>query len=133
MIKPGRLRKGKACARPEDEETAFEFPPLSLLGERLNRPLIRQPLYLRPSWEGNSWYPTAVNPPPNANLVDKEFVDSIKEASLGGSAEFLRRLFCTLLSSNTLSEPEFVWNNTWHLLSDDILYRGRKNVGHNGK
>ncbi|ESW09805.1 hypothetical protein PHAVU_009G157500 [Phaseolus vulgaris] len=42
-----RLRKGKACARPEDEETETDIPPLGLLGERLNRPLIR-PLTIEP-------------------------------------------------------------------------------------
>ncbi|KAK7353740.1 hypothetical protein VNO80_19191 [Phaseolus coccineus] len=42
-----RLRKGKACARPEDEETETDIPPLGLLGERLNRPLIR-PLSIEP-------------------------------------------------------------------------------------
>jgi len=44
---PCRLRKGKACARPEDEETETDIPPLGLLGERLNRPLIR-PLSIEP-------------------------------------------------------------------------------------
>ncbi|XP_061369888.1 TOM1-like protein 5 [Gastrolobium bilobum] len=42
-----RLRKGKACARAEDEETETEIPHLGLLEERLNRPLIR-PLSLEP-------------------------------------------------------------------------------------
>lgn len=62
---PCRLRKGKACARPEDEETKTEIPPLSLLGERLNRPLIR-PLSLEPSQEANTRSPPVVMPPPRA-------------------------------------------------------------------
>ncbi|KAF7834095.1 TOM1-like protein 5 [Senna tora] len=68
-----RLRKGKACARPEDEETASEFPPLGLIGERPNRPLIR-PLSLERSREADtrSRSPPAVNPPPNANHVSRE-------------------------------------------------------------
>lgn len=56
----GRLRKGKACARPEDEETE---PHLGLLEERFNHPLIR-PLSLEPSREANA-RPVVV-PPPSA-------------------------------------------------------------------
>lgn len=64
-----RLRKGKACVRPEDEEQSVEHPHLGLLGssipaERLNRPLIR-PVSLEPS---NEWSahppPVARSPPP---------------------------------------------------------------------
>ncbi|KAI4336497.1 hypothetical protein L6164_015019 [Bauhinia variegata] len=55
-----RLRKGKACARPEDEVTA------PLIGERMNRPLIR-PLSLEPSREANT-----PSPPPRAKHVERE-------------------------------------------------------------
>ncbi|XP_045823370.1 TOM1-like protein 5 [Trifolium pratense] len=56
-----RLRKGKACVRPEDEETEPRFPQLSLLEERLNRPLIRP---LEPSQEANARHvPVVVSPP----------------------------------------------------------------------
>lgn len=65
------MRKGKACARPEDEKTASELPPLGLLGERMNRPLIR-PLSLEPSREGHTRSPPSVSPPPNANHVLRE-------------------------------------------------------------
>ncbi|XP_027340605.1 TOM1-like protein 5 isoform X2 [Abrus precatorius] len=58
-----RLRKGKACARPEDDEA--EFPHLGLLEERLNRPLIR-PLSLEPSREANTRSAPAVIPLPSA-------------------------------------------------------------------
>ncbi|TKY73760.1 Target of Myb protein 1 [Spatholobus suberectus] len=59
-----RLRKGKACARPEDEETETDIPRLDLLGERLNRPLIR-PLSLEPpSREADTRPPPVVIPPP---------------------------------------------------------------------
>ncbi|KAI9079785.1 hypothetical protein K1719_038406 [Acacia pycnantha] len=65
-----RLRKGKACARPENEQTATELPPLSVLGERLNRPLIR-PLSLEPpSREADIRSSPAVNSVPNANHVN---------------------------------------------------------------
>lgn len=60
-----RLRKGKACVRPEDEETKPQFPQLSLLEERLNRPLIR-PLSLEPSQEANACLVPANVPPPSA-------------------------------------------------------------------
>ncbi|XP_017422379.1 TOM1-like protein 5 isoform X2 [Vigna angularis] len=57
-----RLRKGKACARPEDENREPEFPHFGLLEERLNRPLIR-PLSLEPSREANNCPAPAVIPP----------------------------------------------------------------------
>ncbi|KAL1347046.1 hypothetical protein HN51_020569 [Arachis hypogaea] len=61
-----RLRKGKACARPEDEKQKTEIPSLGLLGERLHRPLIR-PLSLEPSREANTRSPPAsMLPPPHA-------------------------------------------------------------------
>ncbi|XP_057417844.1 TOM1-like protein 5 isoform X1 [Lotus japonicus] len=61
-----RLRKGKACAKPQDEETKPEYPSLGLLEERLNRPLIR-PLASEPSREANARPAPAVVPPPNSN------------------------------------------------------------------
>ncbi|KAF1867153.1 hypothetical protein Lal_00049582 [Lupinus albus] len=60
-----RLRKGKACARPEDEEAEPEFPRLGLLEERLNCPLIR-PLSLSPSRRANTRPAPAPIPPPSA-------------------------------------------------------------------
>lgn len=60
-----RLRKGKACVRPEDEETKPRFPQLGLLEERLNRPLIR-PLSSEPSQEANARPVPVVAPPPSA-------------------------------------------------------------------
>ncbi|KAG5014382.1 hypothetical protein JHK85_020518 [Glycine max] len=57
-----RLSKGKACARPEDEERESEFPHLGLLEERLNWPLIR-PISLEPSREANTYPAPAVMPP----------------------------------------------------------------------
>ncbi|XP_052619879.1 uncharacterized protein LOC111900667 [Lactuca sativa] len=53
---------------------------------------------------------------------DKEFIDAIKEASLSGSGFYLRFLFATMLLSNSLCNPEIVWQNTWEYLSDGILY-----------
>ena len=56
---------------------------------------------------------------------DKEYIDGILEASFWGSAHYLRKLFAILLMSNSISRPEFVWNSTWHVLSEDVLYRQR--------
>jgi len=64
-----RLRKGKACVRPEDEEHSEDRRHLGLLGasiqaERLNRPLIR-PVSSEPSREGNAHPPpVAISPSP---------------------------------------------------------------------
>jgi hypothetical protein len=70
-----RLRKGKACVRPEDEEQSVEHPHLGLLGstipaERLNRPLIR-PVSLEPSNERNVHPPPVARSPP-PRLVERE-------------------------------------------------------------
>ncbi|KAF5745089.1 ENTH/VHS/GAT family protein isoform 1 [Tripterygium wilfordii] len=73
-----RMRKGKACARPGDEEHLIERPPIGLLAsstpaERLNRPLIR-PLRLEPSDEPNGHPPPplVVIPPPPAKHIERE-------------------------------------------------------------
>jgi len=53
---------------------------------------------------------------------DQEFIDVIIEANNLASGIQLRRLFVTLLLMNTMSKPDEMWNNTWKLLSDDIVY-----------
>lgn len=60
-----RIRKGKACVRPEEEEDMAERP-LGVLGasfsrERVNRPLIR-PLSLEPRSESNAASPPVAIP-----------------------------------------------------------------------
>ncbi|MFQ6633121.1 hypothetical protein Gotur_010519 [Gossypium turneri] len=85
-----RIRKGKACARPEDEECSREQPHLGLYGsnilgekERLNRPLIR-PLSSEPSYENNA-HPSAVAiPPPPAKHIERERY--FQEKKVDGSA-----------------------------------------------
>ncbi|KAI3806191.1 hypothetical protein L1987_22087 [Smallanthus sonchifolius] len=57
---------------------------------------------------------------------DTEYVEAIKEASHSGSGYYLRTLFATMLLSNTLSRPDFVWNNTWEYLADGILYKQQR-------
>jgi len=53
---------------------------------------------------------------------DKEYIAAIEEAHLSGNGYQLRFLFAWLLMSNSLSRPDHVWNNTWHLLADGIQY-----------
>ncbi|XP_035834248.1 uncharacterized protein LOC110888836 [Helianthus annuus] len=60
---------------------------------------------------------------------DNEYIECIKESSFTGNGHYLRSLFATLLLSNTLSRPKVVWEKTWELLSEDILYNMRKDSG----
>jgi hypothetical protein len=43
---------------------------------------------------------------------DKEQIDVIKEAAQWGTGSFLRILFTTLLLSNEIPSPDYVWINT---------------------
>ncbi|KAF8411887.1 hypothetical protein HHK36_004445 [Tetracentron sinense] len=67
-----RIRKGKACVRPEDEDHLEQ--PLGLFGsiqaERLHRPLIR-PLCLEPQ-ESKAPPPAVDIPPPPAKHIERE-------------------------------------------------------------
>lgn len=90
-----RLRKGKACARPEDEKRSAERPHLGLTlgssipGEILNRPLIR-PLSLEPSSrEGNGHGPvlagaTVIPPPPAKHMEREKYFQENKAEGLAG-------------------------------------------------
>ena len=64
---------------------------------------------------------------------DKEFIEAIKEVSLWGDGNCLRRLFATMLLSNTLSQPKQVWEQTWQILSEDMLYIQRRRMDYPGK
>ncbi|XP_021986751.1 uncharacterized protein LOC110883256 [Helianthus annuus] len=57
---------------------------------------------------------------------DMEYIEAIKEASFVQDGRSTRALFVTLLLSNTLSRPEYVFEQTWKYLGDDILYNRRK-------
>ncbi|XP_075475631.1 uncharacterized protein LOC142507875 [Primulina tabacum] len=61
---------------------------------------------------------------------DKEYIDGIVEASHWASAQSLRVLFATLLSSDSISRPDVVWESCWTYLSDDILYKQRNLLHH---
>ncbi|XP_076959494.1 uncharacterized protein LOC143635584 [Bidens hawaiensis] len=57
---------------------------------------------------------------------DSEYIEAIKEASHSGTGFYIRSLFVTMLTSHSLSRPDVVWNNTWELLSNGILYNQRR-------
>ncbi|GAU48565.1 hypothetical protein TSUD_302440 [Trifolium subterraneum] len=57
---------------------------------------------------------------------DQEFKDAIKEAYETTSGDQMRRLFVRLLNMNTMSNALDVWNCTWKLLCDGILYNRRR-------
>lgn len=48
---------------------------------------------------------------------DREYIDGIIEASKWAFAHSLRKLFVTLLTSESMSRPHFVWSSCWKLLS----------------
>lgn len=57
---------------------------------------------------------------------DKEYIEAIKEASFWASGRYLRRLFAIMLLSNSVAMPIEVWNATWQILTEDILYKRKK-------
>ncbi|XP_021996392.1 uncharacterized protein LOC110893602 [Helianthus annuus] len=63
---------------------------------------------------------------------DNEYVEAIVKASFTGSGYYLRSLFCTMLMSEGMSRPEFVWERTFTYLSDDILYNQHLILKHPG-
>lgn len=59
---------------------------------------------------------------------DKEYIKGIEEASTWGSGYMCRKLFVMLLTSDSLSRPEVVWEQTWRFLSDDIYHKRGKSL-----
>ncbi|GAV65019.1 VHS domain-containing protein/GAT domain-containing protein, partial [Cephalotus follicularis] len=71
-----RIRKGKACVNPDDDEYTAERLPFSLFGlsipaQRLNRPLIRS-LSSELTHEPNAHPPSVAIPPPPAKYIERE-------------------------------------------------------------
>ena len=64
---------------------------------------------------------------------DKEFIEAIKDASDCSSATYARKLFARMLVSKSLSQPHVVWEATWEYLTDDILYKKRRETGRPGE
>ncbi|RID75775.1 hypothetical protein BRARA_B02803 [Brassica rapa] len=60
---------------------------------------------------------------------DKEFIEAIKDASDCSSATYSRKLFARMLVSKSLSQPHVVCEATWEYLTDDILYKKRRETG----
>ncbi|CAN7046068.1 unnamed protein product [Brassica oleracea var. botrytis] len=60
---------------------------------------------------------------------NKEFIEAIKDASDCSSATYARKLFARVLVSKSLSQPHVVWEATWESLTDDILYKKRRETG----
>ena len=56
---------------------------------------------------------------------DREYIEAIKEAKDWGSGYYLRKLFITMLISNSINRPENVWEQTWKWLADGILFQQR--------
>ncbi|CAI9777536.1 unnamed protein product [Fraxinus pennsylvanica] len=123
-----RIRKGKACLRPEDEGCQIERP-LGLLGgplpgEMLHRPLIRpltvepkqqpfrpltkepkqefmRPPTMEPDQEANVGRPAVVIPPPPAKHVERERFFEEKKADVSSLDGHMRSL--SLHSQNASS------------------------------
>ncbi|CAN7113213.1 unnamed protein product, partial [Brassica rapa subsp. narinosa] len=64
---------------------------------------------------------------------DKEYIEAINEASFWGTGNFLRKLFAIMLFSNSMAMPVKVWNATWRILTEDILYKLRKENNNQSK
>ena len=56
---------------------------------------------------------------------DKEFIDDIKGATELGSGSHLRKLLVTLLLLNIMSMPKYIWEQTFQVLADGILFDRR--------
>ncbi|XP_019151929.1 PREDICTED: uncharacterized protein LOC109148648 [Ipomoea nil] len=54
---------------------------------------------------------------------DREYVHAIEEASQWATGVNLRRLFVTLLMSNSMGKPEVVWEAAWHYLAKDAQFK----------
>ncbi|AET04226.1 hypothetical protein MTR_8g086130 [Medicago truncatula] len=59
---------------------------------------------------------------------DIEFIDGITENGEFGSGQQLRWLFVHLLTTSTMMSPNIVWDATWQLLSDGILFERRRHL-----
>ncbi|XP_006577380.1 ATP-dependent DNA helicase RRM3-like [Glycine soja] len=57
---------------------------------------------------------------------DQEFISALQEANNWGIAHYLRKLFVKLLFMNTMDRPEYVWQQTWQWMADDIRFNNRK-------
>jgi hypothetical protein len=63
---------------------------------------------------------------------DCEFINSINGVAVFGSGNTLRKMFASLLMSNSMSDPLNVWEQLWETLSDGILYQRRRLLNNPG-
>ena len=63
---------------------------------------------------------------------DKEYIDGLFEASEWGMADYLRDYFVKLILTDSMSRPEYVWEQTWHLMAEDVLRIERLRHNHPG-
>ncbi|RZB68704.1 hypothetical protein D0Y65_038465 [Glycine soja] len=56
----------------------------------------------------------------------QEFISALQEANNWGTAHYLRKLFVKLLFMNTMDKSEYVWQQTWQWMADDIIFNHRK-------
>ncbi|XP_048591500.1 uncharacterized protein LOC106431909 [Brassica napus] len=57
---------------------------------------------------------------------DKEYIEGLKECAFWASGAFVRNLYANMLVSGSLSFPKLVWDSTFDILSEDVLYLERK-------
>lgn len=53
---------------------------------------------------------------------DREYIEAIKEANNWGLGHYLRKLFITMLISNSINRLEHVQEQTWDCLVDGIWH-----------
>lgn len=63
---------------------------------------------------------------------DRQFIDLISEIVVVGSGSSIRKVFTSLLLTSCMSDPLNVWNQTWHILSEGILYERRRTLNSPG-
>lgn len=63
---------------------------------------------------------------------DKEFVNAINEAAVWSTGHGLRKLFASMLLSNSLQKPDLVWLKCRKVLSEDMFYLPNQRVNSGG-
>lgn len=63
---------------------------------------------------------------------DKEYIDGLHEASQWGMGDYLRNYYVMLILSDSMARPEKVWEQTWHLMAEDVLHIERLKRDHPG-